>query len=192
MFEIRCIINDVNYDSILNIFEKYPVPVLMGKVASALIPDALKQDTLISLMKSCNKKILSLLQNVADRNNISLSFKDIKINKLSEDETEIKICAEHIDYESIVKAVLPWLISFLRKEAKLQFLSDLLNDEKISEKTALAIVGAIPYEMKADIMVSAAEFYNDELIKAVTDIIHKKGIDANIKALQLKKICESV
>ena len=192
MFEIKCCVNRINYDSTLQllspVFQKYHIPMLVGKAALFIMSEAKKQELLISLIKKNDIRILSILQEVINKKNISLDLKEISINERVGKMIEIKLAVDNVNYESIVELILPVLCDSIKEKKELSFLNELMANAEISKNVISATLNAIPDEMKTNLILSAAECYNDKILEMLKDFVIKKGIKIDIDKVSIKNI----
>ena len=93
MLELRCCVSRINYadslESIRSVFERYHIPMFVGRFALFLMPDWKKQQLLISLTNRYNARILHILQDFADKNNIRLNFQNLKLEEGAENIVDV-------------------------------------------------------------------------------------------------------
>lgn len=190
MLEIECYIKRINYNNILElvspVFEKYHIPMIVGKAALFFMSDSQKQEILISLVKMNNSKILSALQDIIDKNNILLDLKRIIVKEGVNKMIEIKLLVDNINYESIAKLAMPMLSENLKKQEKMSFLNELLKNEEVSKNVVTAALNEIPDEMKNNLVLSAVKCYNNEISEALRNVLKDKGIGIDIAEISLR------
>lgn len=192
MFEIKGCVSGINYDSCLQllspIFQKYHIPLIAGKAALFFLSEEKKQELLISLVRKNDTRILSILQEVINKKNISLDLKEISINERVGKMIEIKLAVDNVNYESIVELILPVLCDSIKEKKELSFLNELLANAEISKNVITAALNAIPDETKTNMVLSAAECYNDKILEMLKDFVIKKGIKIDIDKVSIKNI----
>lgn len=191
MFELMCCISNINYSTCLEVLrptlEKHNIPFGIGRIALRLMPDTAKQQLLISLTCRYKEKILHILQELANKNNIVLTFSNLLVNG-GKNMIEIKMHIDNIDYKSIAEFVLPIISANLHNNKELSFLNELFDNTQVTSNIISAVLDAIPDEMKNNLVVSAAECNNIKISKILQNALFKNGINADITKISVSTI----
>lgn len=189
MFTVLCRIKDIDYSSGLTVlspmFERFHIPLNVGRAALKLMPNVAKQRILISAVNMNKEKILDILQNLANSKDIKIAFNDIQMcangNML-----EIEIKFDNLDYKGIAELVLPMIAPKIGGNSKLCFLNELLEDSQVAGNVVCAILDNIPEEKKNNMVSSAIECYQNEILKALNNLLYSKKIVAKICQINVK------
>lgn len=191
MFEIGLYVNNIDFNGSIeafgSFFERYNIPIELGKTAMALLPYAAKQKLLIMLANRSKGAIINALQNSVDKNNIAIKFNDIQING-GTNTVEIKININDVDYESIAKFALPIVLEKLSDNKNLSFLNELSANPQVAENVVSAVLNTLPDEMKNHMVSSALKCYNDKIANALNNILADKKIKAHVSLIDVELI----
>lgn len=189
MFEIYVYINNIDYIGSLNacrnIFKKHHIPVDVGQTVLMLMPNVAKQKLLVTFANRYKTNILDAIRRFVSKYDIKLAFNDMQIKGV-QNMMEIKMVVDDVDYESIIRFVLPMVSEKLNNSKELFFLNKLLDDEQAAGEVVSAVLNAVPEKMKKDMISSAVEGCGDRISNALNKLLADKEIRADITKISVK------
>lgn len=191
MFEIRCCISNINYVRSLGVlqaqFQRFHIPLGIGRAALALMPERAIQALLVKIANQYKEAILGILREFADKNGIKLNLSNLQING-GEKMIKFEIDVDNVDYKSIARFVLPLMSEKVRNNEEMSFLDELLSNRTVMDNVVSGVMDNIPEEMKNNMVKSAVECYGDKILSAINGVIRDKGIVADVSEISVQLV----
>lgn len=195
MLYVLCKTEIINFGAslaaVFPMLERFHIPLGVGEGAFRLMPETVKRMFVSSAVERNKARILEILQKSATENNIKVILRDIKIIQREGNIFEIGIEVGDLDYGSVAEAVLPMfnklLSNLLSGNPKLQcILNELPKEPQVVRNIVYAVLDVIPEETKNNMVSSAVECYQEEILKALNNVLQSKGIAADISEIKVR------
>lgn len=99
---------------------------------------------------------------------------------------EIKIKVRDIDYDKIIRAVLP-MLKEKAAESDNKALKMVAGILKMPGDIPLKMLAALPQETKDDLVIYLFDHYKAKIIEAVHNVLTEKGFEVSIEDIEITK-----